>query len=71
MTNVLIGLGIIVVIVWFLKKEKKDRQRRFLEHYKFSPALLKRVQKEHDYLSDEEMIKVARATKYYFIIVIW
>jgi len=68
MTNILIGLGIIIAIVLFLKKEKRDRQRRFLEHYKFSKAVLKRVQKQHDYLTDEDMIKVARATKDYFII---
>ena len=68
MTNIIIGIGIVIAIILFLKKEKTDRQRRFIEHYKFAPALLKRVQKEHDYLSDEEMLKVARATKDYFLI---
>jgi len=67
-TNIIIGSFILLGIVWFLQKEKKDRQLRFLEHYKFSSALLKRVQKEHDYLSDEDILKVARATKDYFII---
>jgi len=66
--NIIIGIAILIGIVLFLKKEKYDKQRRFIEHYKFSPALLKRVQKEHEYLSDEDMLKVARATKDYFLI---
>lgn len=66
--NIIIGIAIALAMFSFLKKEKKDRQRRFLEHYTFAPSLLKRVQKQHDYLSDEDMLQVARATKDYFII---
>lgn len=66
--NILIGIVITLAIFWFLKKEKYGRERRFLEYYTFSPSLLKRVQKQHDYLSNEDMLKVTRATKDYFII---
>jgi len=67
-TNIVIGSFILLGVMWFLQKEKKERQLRFLEHYKFSSALLKRVQQEHNYLSDEDILKVARAMKDYFII---
>ncbi len=67
-TNILIASMILLGIVWFLRKEKRGRQLRFLEQYKFSPVLLKRVQKQHDYLRDEDLLKVAKATKEYFII---
>ena len=66
--NFIIGIIIVVIIVLYLKKEKREKQRRFIENYRFSPALLKRVQQEHDYLRDEDMVKVARATKDYFLI---
>ena len=50
------------------KKEQKSKRLRFIENYKFSPVLVRRVQSQHDYLNDKDMLKVISATRDYFYI---
>jgi len=59
---------IIALLAYFWKKEQRKKQLRFLENYKFSPVLIRRVKAQHDYLSDVDMKKVVEATRDYFYI---
>ena len=58
----------LMLLAYFWKKEQQKKQLRFIENYQFSPALIKRVQAQHDYLSDTDMRKVVEATRDYFYI---
>ena len=57
-----------VLLAYFWKKEQAKKQLRFIENYKFSPVLIRRVKAQHDYLSDADMKKVVKATRDYFYI---
>ena len=58
----------IILLAYFWKKEQQKKQLRFIENYKFSPVLIKRVKAQHDYLSDADMVQVVKATRDYFYI---
>jgi len=58
----------LMIFSYFWKKEQEKRQLRFIENYKFSPVLIRRVKAQHDYLSDADMKKVVSATRDYFYI---
>ena len=58
----------LMLLAYFWKKEQQKRQLRFIENYKFSPILIKRVQAQHDYLTNADMKKVVEATRDYFYI---
>jgi len=58
----------LMLLAYFWKKEQQKRQLRFIENYKFSPVLIRRVKEQHDYLSDADMKKVVKATRDYFYI---
>ena len=68
MTQLLIAILLILTIVYFWHKNRKKRQLKFIENYQFPSMLLERVRKKHDYLSDDDMQKVARAMRDYFSI---
>ena len=58
----------LILLAYFWKKEQQKKQLRFIESYKFSPVLIRRVKEQHDYLSDADMRKVVDATRDYFYI---
>ena len=58
----------LILLAYFWKKEQQKRQLRFIENYKFSPILIKRVKAQHDYLTHADMKKVVEATRDYFYI---
>ena len=66
-TNIII-LILLIVIIYFWKKKKKREQLLFIENYKFSSSLLKRVQKQHNYLTNDDIELVVDAMRDYFYI---
>jgi len=56
----------LAIFAYFWKKEQEKKRLRFIENYKFSPVLIKRVKAHHDYLNDADMRKVVKATRDYF-----
>jgi len=67
-TNIILTLFISSLSIYFWRKEQDKKRLKFIENYKFSPALVKRVKEKHNYLSDQDMVKVLRATRDYFYI---
>jgi len=67
-TQTILFIITISLLAYFWKKEQRKKQLRFIENYKFSPILIKRVKAQHDYLSDADMKKVVEATRDYFYI---
>jgi hypothetical protein len=67
-TQTILFILAIVLFAYFWKKEQRKKQLRFIENYKFSPVIIKRVKAQHDYLSDKDMKKVVEATRDYFYI---
>ena len=67
-TQTILFILAIVLLAYFWKKEQRKKQLRFIENYKFSPIIIKRVKAQHDYLSDKDMKKVVEATRDYFYI---
>ena len=68
MPQLIILLLITIVSYYFWKKIQKKRQLRFIQEYKFHPAIIKRAREKHDYLTHSDMLKVINATKDYFYI---
>ena len=68
MTQLLLLALLLVVIIYIWTKNKKKRQLKFIENYQFPAMMLSRVQKQHSYLTNEDMQKVAQAMKDYFYI---
>jgi hypothetical protein len=67
-TQTILFIVAIALFVYFWRKEQVKKRLQFIENYKFSPVLIKRVQAQHDYLSDADMKKVVEATRDYFYI---
>ncbi len=67
-TETILFIIALMLFSYFWKKEQEKRQLRFIENYKFSPVLIRRVKAQHDYLSDADMKKVVQATRDYFYI---
>ena len=67
-TQTILFIVALLFFAYFWKKEQAKKQLRFIENYKFSPVLIKRVKAKHDYLSDADMKKVVEATRDYFYI---
>ena len=66
--NILIYSSILIGLVYFWHKTQEKKKLAFIENYKFSPILIKRVQKQHDYLSDADMLQVIKGLRDYFYI---
>ena len=67
-TQTILFIIALILFAYFWKKEQQKKQLRFIENYKFSLVLIKRVKAQHDYLSDADMKKVVEATRDYFYI---
>lgn len=67
-TTTLIAIGMALLLAYLWYRNKKNRELKFIENYQFPQAILDRAKQKHDYLSDEDMLKVAKATKDYFYI---
>jgi len=67
-TQTILFIIALILFAYFWKKEQQKKQLRFIENYKFSPVLIKRVKAQHDYLNDKDMKKVVEATIDYFYI---
>ena len=67
-TQTILFVIVLMLLAYFWKKEQQKRELNFIENYKFSPVLIRRVKEQHDYLSDADMRKVVKATRDYFYI---
>ena len=67
-SNIIIFTIIALILAYFWRKEQHNKRLKFIENYKFSPVLLKRVKEKHDYLSSSDMKKVEKALRDYFYI---
>ena len=67
-SNIILFIIVALIVGYFLKKEQKKKQLFFIQNYKFSPVLIKRVKEKHDYLTDANMRKVINALRDYFYI---
>jgi len=67
-TNIILLVIAFSIAFYFWRKEQDKKRLQFIENYKFSPALIKRVKEKHNYLNDRDMAKVVRATRDYFYI---
>ena len=61
-------IPVAIALVYFWNKEQKQKQLYFIQSYKFSPVLIKRIKQKHNYLSDADIQKVIRALRDYFYI---
>ena len=66
--NIIIFTSIIIGLIYFWYKKQEKKRLTFIENYKFSRILSKRVHKQHDYLSDADMIQVMKGLRDYFYI---
>ncbi len=66
--NIIIFAVILFVFFYILRKERQKRRIKYIENYRFSPVLMKRVQAQHDYLTPDNMKKVEQGLRDYFII---
>ena len=67
-TQTILFIITLIFLAYFWRKEQQKKQLRFIKNYNFSPVLMRRVQAQHDYLSDVDMKKVVEATRDYFYI---
>ena len=67
-TPIILLMMTLLFFAYLWRKEQKSKRLRFIENYKFSPVLIRRVQAQHDYLRDKDMKKVVDATRDYFYI---
>ena len=66
--NIIIFTSIIIGLIYFFYKEREKRRLVFIENYKFSPVLIRRVKEKYDYLNDADILKVMKGLRDYFYI---
>ncbi len=68
MVNIIVPIVVGAGGFYLWRKQRQKRQLQFIENYQFPSMLLERVKKKHDYLSDDDLQKVAEAMRDYFYI---